>query len=394
MSLNSTPSGERIHIGIFGKRNSGKSSLINAITGQKLAIVSDVAGTTTDPVSKAMEILPLGPVILTDTPGIDDEGALGEMRVEKALQVINKIHIGVICSDINGKPGEYENKLIEAFNKRNIPFVFVYTKADASEKKAEKLFENQISVSSLTGENINELRELLGRMKPASEEKKLVGDIISAGDTVILVCPIDKAAPKGRLILPQQQTIRDILDSGAFSYVTGVEELPDALAGLKKKPALVITDSQAFGRVNQLLPEDIPLTSFSVLFARYKGSLETMVSGAYAAENLKDEDIVLISEGCTHHRQCEDIGTVKLPAWLKKFTGKNLNFEFTTGGEFPENLEKYSLIVHCGACMLNEAEMKSRIKRAVDENIPITNYGTMIAHINGILKKSIEPFGK
>ena len=394
MSLNQTPSGERTHIGIFGKRNSGKSSLINAVTGQKLAIVSDVAGTTTDPVYKAMEILPLGPVMLIDTPGLDDEGALGEMRVEKAKQVLSKIHIAIVCADIRDELGNYEKELIASLKERGIPFALCYTKKGLYGGEREKLFENQLAVSSVTGENINELRELLGNMKPNAEEKYLVRDLISPGDTVVLVIPIDESAPKGRLILPQQQTIRDILDAGAYSYVTGVEELPFAIANMKKKPALVITDSQAFGRVNKLLPEDIPLTSFSVLFARYKGSLETMAGGAFYAEKLKDGDKVLISEGCTHHRQCGDIGTVKLPGWLSEFTGKKLSFSFTSGGEFPESLKEYSLIIHCGGCTLNEAEMKHRIKKAKAEGVPITNYGMMIAHVNGILKKSLKPLKK
>lgn len=391
MSLNSTPSGERTHIGIFGKRNSGKSSLINAITGQRLAIVSDVAGTTTDPVSKAMEILPLGPVLLTDTPGLDDVGELGEMRVEKALSVLSKINIGIICADIRTGTGEYEEKLTASMKERNIPFVMVYTKKDLCEAGCESKYESSIAVSSVTGEGINELRELLGHMKPQNEEKRLVGDLVSAGDTVMLVIPIDKAAPKGRLILPQQQTIRDLLDSGAYPVITGVDGISGILEGLKEPPKLVITDSQVFGKVNELLPENLPLTSFSVLFARYKGSLATMLEGAYFAEKLKDGDRVLISEGCTHHRQCGDIGTQKLPEWISEFTGKKLSFEFTSGGEFPEDLSGISLVVHCGGCTLNEAEMKLRIKRAKEQKIPVTNYGMMIAHINGILKKAVEP---
>lgn len=401
MSLNSTPSSDRIHIGIFGRRNAGKSSIINAITGQNLAIVSDIKGTTTDPVTKAMELLPLGPVVIIDTPGLDDEGELGLLRIQKAYQVLNKTDIAVLVIDASVGMTAADEKILGRIQKKQIPYVVVCNKADLSSEKqlgslsgTAKIAAGQfIAVSTVTGENIYELKELIARQAPVSDEQhRIVADLIRPSDFIVLVVPIDKSAPKGRLILPQQQTIRDILDTGAVSIVVRDSELKDTLAGLGKKPSLVITDSQAFGKVSREVPADIPLTSFSILFARYKGNLETVVHGAGTLDELQDGDTILISEGCTHHRQCEDIGTVKLPLLVKKHTGKEINFEFTSGTEFPLDLSKYRMIIHCGGCTLNEREMKYRLKCAGDQEIPITNYGIAIAHMNGILKRSIEMF--
>lgn len=392
MSLNQAPTSERIHIGIFGNRNAGKSSLINAITSQNIAIVSDVAGTTTDPVYKSMELLPLGPVVIIDTPGLDDEGDLGQKRVEKSYGVLDKTDIAVLVVD--GTSGMTENlkTLLEKFKERQIPYIIVYNKSDLAEEDSKS--ENVIFVSALTGKNINLLKEKIAALKPKNaEEKPLVSDLINKNDVIVLVTPIDEAAPKGRLILPQQQTIRDILDSGAISVVTREHELKSTLDSLAKKPKLIITDSQAFKFVDETIPKDIPLTSFSILFARKKGDLKSLSEGAKTLSKLKDGDTVLISEGCTHHRQCNDIGTVKLPGWIKNFTGKDINFEFTSGTEFPENLEKYSLIVHCGGCMLNDMAVKTRMERAKSQNVPMTNYGVLIAYIHGILERSIAPFG-
>lgn len=394
MGLNSTPSADRIHIGIFGKRNAGKSSIINAITGQNLAIVSDVLGTTTDPVLKAMELLPLGPVVMIDTPGLDDEGELGKLRVQKAYQILNKTDIAVLV--IDGRTGmtSEDEAILERIRAKEIPYVIVKNKADLCKNMEENEDANTISVSAFTGYHIHELKELIAKQAPKEDEsKKIVGDLLEPGDFVVLVVPIDSSAPKGRLILPQQQTIRDILDAGAISIVTGVEELPATLANLGKKPKYVITDSQAFGKASKYTPDDIMLTSFSILMARYKGDLKNNVLGARALNNLKDGDKVLISEGCTHHRQCEDIGTVKMPRWIKQHTGKELEFVFTSGTEFPVDLSPYALIVHCGGCTLNEREMKYRLKCAEDQGIPMTNYGIAIAYMNGILERSIEPFG-
>ena len=391
MGLNNTPMAERIHIGIFGKRNAGKSSIINAMTGQDLAIVSDIAGTTTDPVLKAMELLPLGPVVIIDTPGLDDEGELGKLRVQKAYQVLNKTDIAVVVIDgFVGMTAEDE-AILERIRAKNIPYIIVKNKSDL--KVAEE-GENNISVSAKTGQNIYELKERIAALVPSEDmTRKIVGDLLEPNDFAVLVVPIDSAAPKGRLILPQQQTIRDILEAGAVSIVTRDHELKETLASLGKRPKLVITDSQIFGRVSKEVPADIQLTSFSILMARYKGDLVPNVKGARALENLKDGDTVLISEGCTHHRQCEDIGTVKLPRWIKEHTGKELNFQFTSGTEFPLDLSPYALIVHCGGCMLNEREMKYRLKCAEDQGIPMTNYGICIAYINGILERSLAPFG-
>jgi len=392
MSFNNVVSAERVHIGFFGLRNAGKSSLVNAVTGQKLSLVSDVKGTTTDPVSKAMELLPLGPVVITDTPGIDDEGELGLMRVERAMQVLSKIHIAVLVTDATTELSAAENKLVAAFEDKKLPHIIVKNKADLLPTLPNGDNKN-IFVSSTLGTNINELKERLAALlKEAKNDKKILADIVSHGDKVVLVVPIDESAPKGRLILPQQQTIRELLEIGATTIVVKPEELEDALASLKVPPKLVITDSQVFGRVQKLVPESIPLTSFSILFARYKGDLDAVVNGAFALDNLKDGDTLLISEGCTHHRQCKDIGSVKIPGWVEKHSGKKLKFEFTSGGEFPNDLSKYALIIHCGGCMLNEKEMKSRLERAKVKNIPITNYGIAIAHMHGILKRSIEVF--
>lgn len=402
MSLNSTPSSDRIHIGIFGKRNAGKSSIINAITGQSLAIVSDIKGTTTDPVLKAMELLPLGPVVIIDTPGLDDEGELGALRIQKAYQVLNKTDIAVLIIDGSAGMTKEDYQILDRIQKKQIPYVVVCNKADLSldatfgtlsESLPDIPSDKIIAVSTVTGENIYELKELIARQAPGEDEqKRIVGDLIYPSDFVILVVPVDSAAPKGRLILPQQQTIRDILDTGAVSIVVKETELKDTLANLGKMPGLVITDSQVFAKVSAEVPENIPLTSFSILFARYKGNLQTVVKGAKMLDQLQDGDTILISEGCTHHRQCDDIGTVRLPRWVNRHTGKKINFEFTSGTEFPLDLSKYKLIIHCGGCTLNEREMKYRLKCAGDQGILITNYGIAIAHMQGILERSIEIF--
>ena len=392
MGLNNTPMAERIHIGIFGRRNAGKSSIINAMTGQNLAIVSDVAGTTTDPVLKAMELLPLGPVVIIDTPGLDDEGELGKLRVQKAYQVLNKTDIAVVVIDGSVGRTAADAAILERIREKNIPYIIVKNKSDL--QAAEQDEENEISVSAKTGQNIYELKERITALVPKEDmTRKIVGDLLEPNDLAVLVVPIDSAAPKGRLILPQQQTIRDILEAGAVSVVTRDHELKETLASIGRKPRLVITDSQIFGRVSKEVSADIQLTSFSILMARYKGDLEPNVKGARALEQLQDGDTVLISEGCTHHRQCEDIGTVKLPRWIREHTGKDLQFAFTSGTEFPLDLSPYKLIVHCGGCMLNEREMKYRLKCAEDQGIPMTNYGICIAYINGILERSLAPFG-
>ena len=392
MSLNQVVSAERVHIGFFGLRNAGKSSLVNAVTGQKLSLVSDFKGTTTDPVQKAMEILPLGPVVIIDTPGIDDEGELGEMRVARAKQVLSKIHIAVLVTEAERDLQPAERELIKAFEEKKIPYIIAKNKSDLL-NEVPNADQNSIFVSATKGSNIYELKEKIAAILKGNENnKKILADIVSYGDKVILVIPIDESAPKGRLILPQQQTLRELLEIGATTIVVKTEELADALESLKTPPKLVVTDSQAFGEVSKIVPKDIMLTSFSILFARYKGYLERVVKGAYALDGLKDGDTVLISEGCTHHRQCKDIGTVKLPNWVLKHSGKELRFEYTSGGEFPENLLKYALVIHCGGCMLNDREMQSRVQKAVNQNVPITNYGTAIAHMHGILKRSLEPF--
>lgn len=392
MSLNSQPSAERIHIGFFGLRNAGKSSVVNAVTGQKLSLVSEVLGTTTDPVQKAMEILPLGPVVIIDTPGIDDEGELGEMRVRRARQTLSKTDVAVLVVDSLKGLQPADRELIALFEARRIPYLIAWNKADLlGEVPAPG--ERELYVSAATGANIYELKEAIGRLARQPEaDKKLVGDLIAPNDLIVLVTPIDAAAPKGRMILPQQQMIRDVLDHDAMNVVVKETQLEAALAALSVKPRMVITDSQAFGPVSRIVPEEVPLTSFSILFARYKGELEEAVRGAAALDRLKDGDVVLISEGCTHHRQCGDIGTVKLPAWLKGYTKKDLRFEFTSGGEFPDDPSPYALVVHCGGCMLNEREMKSRIARAREAGVPITNYGIAIAQAHGILRRALSPF--
>ena len=392
MSLNSQPSAERIHIGFFGLRNAGKSSVVNAVTGQKLSLVSEVLGTTTDPVQKAMEILPLGPVVVIDTPGVDDEGELGEMRVRRARQTLSKTDVAVLVVDALKGLQPADRELIGLFEARKIPYLIAWNKADLlGEVPAPG--ERELYVSAATGANIYELKEAIGRLVRQPEaDKKLVGDLIAPNDLIVLVTPIDAAAPKGRMILPQQQMIRDVLDHNAMNVVVKETQLEAALAALSVKPRMVITDSQAFGPVSRIVPEDVPLTSFSILFARYKGELDEAVRGAAALDRLKDGDVVLISEGCTHHRQCGDIGTVKLPAWLKGYTKKALRFEFTSGGEFPDDPSPYALVVHCGGCMLNEREMKSRIARAREAGVPITNYGIAIAQAHGILRRALSPF--
>lgn len=392
MSLNTTPSAERVHIGIFGRRNAGKSSIINAVTSQNLAIVSDIAGTTTDPVYKAMELLPLGPVMVIDTPGLDDEGSLGALRVEKALQVLGKTDIALLVQDCRFPMGEVERRLIRECRQREIPYLLVRNKLDLLAGQPDTADAHTIYVSAATGENVQQLKERLAAMMPQEAEKRLVGDLLRPMDLVLLVVPIDKSAPKGRLILPQQQTIRDVLDSNGISVVVKETELKGTLERLGTKPRMVITDSQAFRSVSEDTPEDVPLTSFSILMARYKGDLATVVDGVRALERLKDGDRVLISEGCTHHRQCEDIGTVKIPKALVAYTGKELELHFTSGREFPEDLSPYSLVIHCGGCMLGGREMKNRLHRARDQGVPVTNYGVFLAQVNGILRRSLGPF--
>lgn len=395
MSLNQTPSSERIHIGIFGKRNAGKSSIMNAITDQEASLVSDVKGTTTDPVYKAMELLPLGPVVFIDTPGLDDEGCLGELRVKKSREALGRADLAILVVDgLLGISGE-DLKLIKELKEQGTPALIVYNKCDLGVTVSESVIEELpvLFVSAYTGQGIRMLKERLAELLPQKgREKRLVGDLLKPLDFVILVVPIDKSAPKGRLILPQQQAIRDILESGAVSIAVRDTELKETLDRLEQKPKLVITDSQVFDKVNALVPKGVWLTSFSVLFARYKGSLEQAAAGVRALEQLQDKDKVLICEGCTHHRQCEDIGTVKLPRWIREHTGKQPEFVFSSGGDFPEDLKEYRLIIHCGGCMLQEREMKNRLSRAVKAGVPMTNYGILIAYIKGILERSLEPF--
>ncbi len=392
--LNERPSSERPHIAFFGMRNAGKSSLVNAVTNQQLSLVSDIKGTTTDPVQKAMEILPLGPVVIIDTPGMDDEGALGELRIQRAIRTLDKTDIAVLVIDAKKGKSEADSQLEALIKSRNIPLITVFNKSDLLAVSPDiSSRDKTIYLSSKTGSGVNELKSLLGNIIGKSEnDRHLVSDIISPGDIVVLVTPIDESAPKGRMILPQQQVIRDVLDGGAVNVVTKESELKIALSCLKNPPRMVITDSQAFGIVSRIVPESVPLTSFSILFARYKGDLAEAVKGARKLDSLKDGDKILISEGCTHHRQCGDIGTVKLPNWIKKHTGKHPEFTFTSGGEFPSDLSEYSLIIHCGACMINAREMASRIQRAKAAGVPITNYGTAIAHMHGILDRSLSPF--
>lgn len=401
MGMNQTPASERIHIGFFGKRNAGKSSVINAVTGQKLAIVSDVKGTTTDPVYKTMELLPLGPVMVIDTPGIDDLGELGALRVQKSYQVLNKTDIAVLVIDGTIGKTSQEDALIQRFLAKGIPYLLVYNKVDLlPEEKQKELLQNsspeKIWVSASKNLHIQELKEKIAGKKPEDTHPfPIIADLIRPMDLVVLVVPVDKAAPKGRLILPQQQTIRDILEAGALSMVVRDTELKETLARFQAQgltPHMVVTDSQAFTRVSQDTPAEIPLTSFSILFARYKGDLETLVRGVAALSHLKDGDRVLIAEGCTHHRQCNDIGTVKLPQWIRNYAKAEPVFSFTSGTEFPEDVSSYDMVVHCGGCMLNEREMKYRIACCQDQGVPITNYGILIAQVTGILKRSLEPF--
>lgn len=391
MSLNETPSANRIHISFFGMRNAGKSSLVNAVTGQSLSIVSPIAGTTTDPVKKAMELLPLGPVVITDTPGLDDEGDLGNLRVKKAKETLAFTDIAILAVDAQKGLSELDKMLAASFKEKKIPYLTVFTKADLVKNRPNDA--NSIYVSSKTGKGINELKEKIASLSSEkADTKKIVSDLLSENDIAVLVVPIDSSAPKGRLILPQQQTIRDLLDGNCITVVCKETCLAKTLASLGKKPKIVITDSQVFDYVSKITPSDVYLTSFSILFARFKGDLPALVKGAKTLEHMNDGDKILISEGCTHHRQCEDIGTVKIPSWIEKFTGKKFDFSFTSGGEFPDNLSDYSLVVHCGGCMLNEKEMKSRIARAEAEGVPIVNYGVLIAHMHGILERSLEPF--
>lgn len=401
MSMNQTPMSERVHIGFFGKRNAGKSSVMNAVTGQDLAVVSEVKGTTTDPVYKSMELLPLGPVVMMDTPGIDDEGELGKLRVKKSYQVLNKTDAAVLVIDGLSGASEEDAAMLKKIRKKQIPYTVVLNKQDlASEEIKEQTIqmlgigrEQLLSVSAADGTGINELKERIAQIaKPEELERRIIGDMISPSDFIVLVVPIDSAAPKGRLILPQQQTIRDILEADAVSVVIKEDRVRETIESLGKKSRLVITDSQAFETVAADTPEDILLTSFSILFARYKGNLEMAVKGVTTLDKLKNGDKILISEGCTHHRQCDDIGTVKIPRWIREYTGKEIQFETTSGTQFPDELGEYKLIVHCGGCMLNEREMKYRLSCAEDQGVPITNYGILIAYIKGILKRSVELF--
>lgn len=392
MSLQDVSSGERLHIGFFGMRNAGKSSLVNKITNQQLAVVSDVKGTTTDPVKKAMELLPLGPVVIIDTPGLDDEGDLGILRVQKAKQILGQTDIAVLVVDAGIGLSAQDRDLIKTFEERKTPYLIVYNKADLLSERG-KTSDKSVYASTFTGEGIDKIKEMLGNFAASMKNPKLlIGDMIDPGDLVVLVTPIDESAPKGRLILPQQLTIRDILDQHGIVVTCQDTELVQTLSSLKEPPKMVITDSQAFGRVSKDTPKDIPLTSFSILMARYKGDLEELVKGAAALSKLQDGDKVLISEGCTHHRQCNDIGTVKMPHWIEEFTGVKPEFSYTSGGEFPEDLSPYSVIVHCGGCTLNETEMKHRIEKAVSAGVPIVNYGIAIAQMHGILKRSVELF--
>lgn len=411
MGLNDTPSANRVHIGFFGCRNAGKSSLVNAVTGQSLAVVSDVAGTTTDPVYKSMELLPLGPVVIVDTPGIDDAGSLGELRVAKTRQVLSKVDVAVLVVDATADMPQADRELLDLFHEKNINHIIAYNKSDASQELMAKCgltdeTGSSIWVSAEKGYGIHELKELIGKLTTTDTmTKRLVGDLLSPGDVVVLVIPIDSAAPKGRLILPQQQVIRDVLEAGAISVVCRDMELADTLERFGSQVSMVITDSQAFGKVMKIVPEDIYMTSFSILMARFKGQLETAVFGAHVLDELRDEGgierhedtkrnipRVLIAEGCTHHRQCDDIGTVKLPGWIRNYTGLEPEFTFVSGTEFPDDLTGYDLIIHCGGCMLNEREMKNRQQMAQQQGVPMTNYGTAIAHMNGILERSLRVF--
>ena len=387
--MNTTPKSNRLHIAFFGNCNAGKSSVVNAFTNQKLSVVSNVFGTTTDPVSKSMELLPIGPVEIIDTPGFDDNSDLGKLRVEKTFQILRKTDVAILVIDITKGKNDFDRKLISLFKEKNIPYIIVYNKTDL--QKLDKLSNNEIMVSATENIGINYLREKVAHFVKV-EDKKIIGDKLNEGDIAILVVPIDKSAPKGRLILPQQMAVREVLDAHAVAITCQDTELPRTLESLAVRPKMVITDSQAFERVSADTPVDIPLTSFSILMARYKGDLPTLAAGASALSHLKDGDKVLISEGCTHHRQCNDIGTVKMPAWIERFCKAKPEFTFTSGGEFPEDLSPYSLIVHCGGCMLTETAMKHRIETAISAGVPIVNYGIAIAQMHGILKRSVQMF--
>lgn len=394
MGLNDAITAERVHIGFFGQCNAGKSSVVNAITGQDLSVVSDKSGTTTDPVRKSMELLPIGPVEIIDTPGLNDDSGLGELRIKKAKQILELTDIAVLIVDSRKGLCPADNELIDIFKSKSLPYVVVLNKADLLNTVPDVNTPDTIYVSATNGYNINELKNMIGSLAKNSEkEKYIVSDLLNSGDIVVLVIPIDSSAPKGRLILPQQMTIRDLLDKGCTVVSCRDTELKQTLSVLAQKPKMVITDSQVFEKATKIVPDDVMLTSFSVLMARYKGELETLVNGAAKLSQLKDSDKVLISEGCTHHRQCNDIGTVKMPAWIKNFSGKNIEFVFTSGGTFPDNINDFALVVHCGGCMLNEKEMKRRIAFADEHGVPIVNYGVAIAHMNGILARSLEPFG-
>ena len=390
MGLNQTVSAERVHIAFFGLRNVGKSSLVNAVTGQELSVVSDVKGTTTDPVKKAMELLPLGPVVIIDTAGIDDEGELGSLRIQKSKEVLDITDIAVLVTEADRELTEPEKELVDTFKTKKLPYIIVLNKVDLAPHRKEK--DNEILVSAKEGANILKLKEKLAGLIPDKSEKYILKDLVNKGDTVILVMPIDESAPKGRIILPQQEVLRELLEVGCITLCVQDSELKDSLLKLKSPPSLVITDSQVFKEVSDIVPEDIRLTSFSILFARYRGGLAKMLEGADMLSKLKDGDRVLISEGCTHHRQCEDIGTVKLPRWIREYSGASPHFEFTAGGTYPDDLTSYKLIVHCGGCMLNEAAMKSRVGKAVNQGTPIVNYGMAIAEMTGILKRAMKVF--
>ena len=392
MSLQDVVSAERVHIGFFGLRNAGKSSLVNAVTGQAMSLVSPIKGTTTDPVQKAMELLPLGPVVIIDTPGLDDEGELGALRVQRAKEALRRTDIAVLVTDGTKPLSAAEQEMLDLFRQQGTPYLVAVNKCDLGVSSDENA--NSLAVSAKTGENVHELKERLAQMAhTVRNEKPLVSDLVGAGDLAVLVTPIDESAPKGRMILPQQQVMRDILDHGGMFVTCQPDTLPQTLSLLKAPPKLVITDSQAFERVDKDTPPDIPLTSFSILFARYKGSLDRLVAGAKRLRELKTGDKVLISEGCTHHRQCGDIGTVKMPSWVRRYTGQAPGFAFTSGREFPQDLSEYRLVIHCGGCMLNEKEMQSRIAEAAAAGVPVVNYGVAIAEMHGILQRSLQPFG-
>lgn len=395
MGMNVTPSANRVHIGFFGRRNAGKSSVVNAVTNQELSVVSEIKGTTTDPVTKSMELLPIGPVLIIDTPGFDDEGSLGELRIKKTKQVLNKTDVAVLVVDATEGMTSADHEMIGLFKTKSINYIIVYNKCDLLDVRDMIRLsseENAVLVSAKDKKNIDQLKEKIALTFDSGTEKHLVADLVSAGDLVVLVTPIDAAAPKGRLILPQQQMIRDILEASAVAVVTRENEVGQTIAALVQKPRMVITDSQVFDAVSKSIPADMPLTSFSILMARYKGFLETAVNGAIAIDTLQSGDRILICEGCTHHRQCDDIGTVKIPGWLHEYTGKTFDYEFTSGGSFPEDLSSYKVIIHCGGCMLNEREIQYRMKCAIDQGVPFTNYGTVIALTQGILVRSLEIF--